>query len=168
MPELIDGQLVERPPMGQESDAVAARIIRLVGNHADLHRLGVVNGAQGGFQSFPDDPNKVRIPDVSFTRRERFPEARAAAGHAKVVPDLVVEVVSPNDLAFEVSAKVRDFLGAGVPLVWVANPETRDVLVYRGDGSGALLRSGDHLDGRDILPGFQCPVDDLFAIGFDE
>ena len=33
MPELVDGQLVEREPMGQKSDAVAARILRFVGNH---------------------------------------------------------------------------------------------------------------------------------------
>jgi Uma2 family endonuclease len=165
MPELIDGQLVERPPIGQKADAVAARILRLVGNHVDLHQLGVVNGSQGSFQIFPDDPKKVRIPDVSFTRRERLPEGGVEEGHGKTVPDLVVEVISPNDLAVELFEKVQDFLSVGVSLVWVANPETRNVHVYRADGSTALLRSGDSLDGEDILPGFQCPVDQLFVIG---
>jgi Uma2 family endonuclease len=60
--------------------------------------------------------------------------------------------------------KVRDFLNAGVPLIWVANPETCDVYVHRSDGTGALLKSGDVLDGGDVLPGFRCPVADLFTI----
>jgi Uma2 family endonuclease len=164
MPELIDGQFVERPLMGQKSDAVAARILRLIGNFVEDHRLGVMNGAQGSFQIFPDDPRKVRIPDVSFTRRDRLPEGQVAEGHGKVAPDLVVEVVSPNDLHMEVMAKVRDFLNAGVPMIWVANPETSDVQVYRSDGTVALLQGGDVLDGGDVLPEFRCPVADLFTI----
>jgi Uma2 family endonuclease len=164
MPELIDGQLVERPPMGQKADAIAARILRLVGNHVDLNRLGVINGAQGSYQIFPDAPRKVRIPDVSFTRWEKLPERAIEEGHGKIAPDLVVEVISANDLAVELAEKVRDFLDAGVSVIWVANPDTNDVLVYRSDGTVALLRSGDVLDGGDILPGFQCPISELFKI----
>jgi Uma2 family endonuclease len=164
MPELIDGRIVERVPMGRKSDAVAARILRLIGNFVDAHRLGVINGAQGSFQIFPDDPKKVRIPDVSFARRERLPEGGVEEGHGKIAPDLVVEVISPNDLIVEVMAKVRDFLNAGVPMIWVANPDTSDVHVYRSDGTVALLQGTDVLDGGDVLPGFRCPVADLFTI----
>src|SRR5207253_2879695 len=98
---LIDGQLVEREPMGRKSDAVAFRIGRLIGNFVDEHRLGVMNGAQGSYQIFPDDPKKVRIPDVSFTHRERIPKEGVEEGHGKIAPDLVVEVISPNDLAVD-------------------------------------------------------------------
>jgi Uma2 family endonuclease len=164
MPELIDGQFVERPLMGQKADAVAANLLFIIYGFVKAHQLGVVNGAQGSFQIFPDDPRKVRIPDVSFTRRDRLPEGRVAEGHAKIAPDLVVEVVSPNDLLVEVMAKVHDFLKAGVPLIWVANPGTSDVHVYRSDGTVTLLRSSDVLDGGDVLPGFRCPVADLFTI----
>jgi Uma2 family endonuclease len=164
MPELIGGQLVERDPMGRRSDAVAARFLRLIGNLVDRDQLGLINGAQGSYQIFPDDPKKVRIPDVSFTRRERLPEGQVEEGHGKIAPDLVVEVVSPNDLTVDLFARIRDFLNAGVPLIWVANPDTRDVLVLRSDGTGGLLKSSDVLDGGDVLPGFRCPVADLFTI----
>jgi Uma2 family endonuclease len=164
MPELIDGQPVEREPMGQLSDAVAARVLLKVGNYVNDHRLGLINGAQGSYQIFPDDPKKVRIPDVSFTRRERLPETGADDGHGKVTPDLTVEVISPNDLAVEVSIKVQDFLGAGVPLIWVVNPYSRDVQVYRAKGGWSILRASDMLDGEDILPGFQCLVEELFKV----
>jgi Uma2 family endonuclease len=143
---------------------VAARILRIVGRFVDDRRLGPINGAQGSYQIFPDDPKKVRIPDVSFTRIERLPAGTVEEGHGKIAPDLVVEVMSPTDYALDVFAKVHDFLNAGVALIWVANPDTREVFVYRSDGTRAILRSGDMLDGGDVLPDFQCPVADLFTI----
>jgi Uma2 family endonuclease len=165
MPELIDGQLVEREPMGQQSDAVAANLLSAVHVFVKAHQLGVVNGAQGSYQIFPDQPKKVRIPDLSFTRRERLPGGKPAEGHGTVAPDLAVEVISPNDIYVEVQEKVRDFLDdAGIRLIWVANPQTSDVHVYRSDGTVTFLRSGDVLDGGDVLPGFRCPLADLFKI----
>jgi Uma2 family endonuclease len=162
MPELVDGRLVERQ-MGQKSDAIAAKVLRLIGKFVDDHDLGLVNGAQGSYQIFPDDPKKVRIPDVSFTRKERLPADGPAEGHSRVAPDLVVEVISPNDAAADLLEKVEDFLGVGVPLVWVLDPGTRTIRVERGDGTGAHLKVGETLDGEGVLPGFSCPVESLFA-----
>ncbi|MEO6809469.1 MAG: Uma2 family endonuclease [Isosphaeraceae bacterium] len=162
MPELIDGQLLERPLMGQKSDAIAAAVLLTIGLFIREHRLGLVNGAQGSYQIFPHDPKKVRIPDVSFTRQDRLPTRGPAEGHSRTVPDLVVEVISPHDIAADLEEKVEDFLSAGVPLIWVLNPETRTVQVHRGDGSGSRLRPGDTLDGEDVLPGFRCEVSALF------
>src|SRR5512135_1254495 len=164
MPELIDGQLVEREPMGQLSDAVAFRVGRMVGNFVDEHRLGLMNCAQGSYQIFPDDPDKVRIPDVSFTSRQRLPDRGADDGHGKVAPDLVVEVISPNDRAVDVSIKVQDFLAAGVRLVWVVNPYSRDVQVYRANRPWSFLQTSDTLDGEDVLPGFRCQIEALFKV----
>jgi Uma2 family endonuclease len=162
MPELIDGQLVEREPMGQKADAVAARLLGWVIHFVEEHDLGLINGAQGSYQIFPDAPKKVRIPDVSFTRRDRLSPEGPAEGHARVAPDLAVEVISPNDTATELDEKVEDFLAAGVPLIWVLNPETRTIQIHRGNGTDARLRPGDTLDGEDILPGFRCDVGKLF------
>jgi len=162
MPELIDGELVEREPMGQEADEIGLNIGALLKAYSKGTLPGVVNGSEGSYQVFPDDPKKVRIPDVSFTRRDRIPGGKSAKGHGRVAPDLVVEVISPNDKAAKVFRKVRDFLDAGIPLIWVVNPGTRDVLVIRADGTGTFLKVGDTLDGGDVLPGFSCPVAALF------
>ncbi len=162
MPELVDGKLVERPPTGQKSDAIAASLLRYIGNFVEDADLGLVNGSQGSYQIFPDDPKKVRIPDASFTPKNRLPATGAAEGHSRVVPSLVVEVVSPNDTASDLNEKIEDFLAAGVPLIWVPYPETRSIQVYRGDGTGALLRAGDTLEGEGVLPGFRCEVAKLF------
>jgi Uma2 family endonuclease len=121
-----------------------------------------VNGSQGGYRIFADDPLKVRIPDVSFTRRDRLPGGKPEPGHGRVAPDLAVEVLSPNDLASDVQVKVLDYLGAGVALVWVVDPPSRSVWVYRPDGSGEFLQEQATLDGGSVLPGFACPVAAIF------
>ncbi len=162
MPELVDGELVERV-MGQKADAIDFRIGRRVGNYVEDHDLGLVNGAQGSYQIFPDDPDKVRIPDVSFTRKVRLPKGGPAEGHGRVAPDLVIEVNSPNDSGDYLESKIIDFFAAGVPLIWVAYPESKSVLVHRRNGSAQRLQVGDILDGEDILPGFRCDVAALFA-----
>ena len=76
-----------------------------------------MNGAQGSYQAFPDDPDKVRIPDVSFTRRERLPIDGPAEGHARVAPDLVVEdepMSTPLDLPEDLFVCI-DHVGVAVP-----------------------------------------------------
>ena len=79
-----------------------------------------------------------------------------------IPPDLVVEVVSPNDLAYEIDEKVQEYLDAGVQLVWVVNPALRTVRIYRADGTISGLHESDELSGENIVPGFHCPIANLF------
>lgn len=164
MPELVHGMIHEREPMGEQSDAIAAQLLAMIWNFVREKMLGRVHGSQGSYQIFPDDPRKVRIPDVSFTHKDRLSPSGPAEGHSRVVPDLVVEVVSPNDRAADLEEKILDFLAAGVPLIWTIYPKTRTVLVIRDDHSIRRLRDGDTLDGEDILPGFRCEVAALFEV----
>jgi Uma2 family endonuclease len=161
MPELVDGELVERE-VGQKSDSIAATILFFLIGFVRANKLGLVNGAQGSYQIFPDDPNKVRIPDVSYTRADRLPQSRPAKGHGRVAPDLVVEVVSPNDPYAAIEAKIKDYLGAAVALIWVVDPDAKSVQIVRSDRTGIRLYPGDTLDGEAVLPGFQVEVSALF------
>jgi Uma2 family endonuclease len=159
--ELVDGQLVERN-MSTLSSWVGGRIYRLLSNFADPLELGFVWPADNGIQCFPHDPRRVRRPDVSFVRSERLPGGLPLEGWLRVAPDLVVEVLSPNDLAVEVDEKLDDYLKARVPLIWVVNPETRSVSVYSGGDPFVRLGEDGELTGGDVLPGFRCRVSDLF------
>ena len=160
--ELVDGQLVERN-MGSESSWVAGRIFLLISTFVEQHRLGWTWPADNGYQCFPDEPNKVRKPDASFIARGRLPDGRPSLGFETVPPDLAVEVISPNDIFYEVDAKVEEYLRAGVQLVWVVNPEARTIAVHRPDGTVTKLREDDELTGETVLPGFRCGVRDVFV-----
>ena len=159
--ELVDGQLVERN-MGTESSWIGGELLGFVRDFIREHRLGWVLPADASYKCFPDSPDKVRKPDVSFIRFGRLPGERLPLGHCPIAPDLAVEVVSPNDLAYEVDEKVEEYLRVGVQLVWVVHPNIRTVFVYRPDGTFALVRQSDQLSGGVVVPGFSCAVRDLF------
>ena len=81
-----------------------------------------------------------------------------------IVPDLAVEVVSPNDLSEEVEEKVDEYLRAGVRLVWVVHPQRKTIRIHRADGTVQDLRQTDELSGEDVIAGFRCPVSEVFRL----
>ena len=159
--ELLDGRLVERK-MGAKSGRVAVRLITRVENFLEAHPLGMAFGSDSGYRMFPDRPNRVRFPDASFVRAGRLPNEEAPEGYILLAPDIALEVVSPNDEAYEVEDKIEEYLTAGMPLIWVAYPRTKRVMVFRADGSVARLKETDALSGESLLPGFSCLVGELF------
>jgi len=162
--ELVDGQLVERE-MSTWSSYVAGNVHWILKGYCQSRKLAWVFPADASYQCFPAAPQKVRRPDVSVIRLGRMSAEQVRSdGHNPIVPDLAVEVVSPNDLAYEVEGKVQEFLGAGCRLVWVVYPNVRTVDVHRAHGQGTSLRDTDDLDGEDVLPGFRCRVAELFQM----
>jgi Uma2 family endonuclease len=160
--ELVDGQLVERN-MSAWSSYVAGELHGRLRDFSKTGQVGWVFPEGTSYRCFPDDADKVRKADVSFVRFDRLTVQQAMAdGHLTLAPDWVAEVLSPNDLAYQVEQKVQDYLTAGVRLVWVIHPPTRTVHVHRREGTGTILRENDELDGEDVLPGFRCRVGDLF------
>jgi Uma2 family endonuclease len=159
--ELVDGQLVERD-MGTESGFIAAQLVGLLFAYLKDHQEGWIFSSDASFQCFPGHPNRVRKPDVSFIRMGRLPNERPPSGHCLITPDLVAEVVSPNDLYREVIRKVFEYLEAGVLLIWVIDPNSRSVLAYRADGSVSLLHEHDELSGESVLKNFTCKISELF------
>jgi Uma2 family endonuclease len=97
---------------------VAYELARVVGSHCRAQDLGWIFPADTPFRCFPWQPSMARKPDVAFVRRERLAPERLAVGFIPVVPDLAVEVVSPNDLASMLDRKLGEYRRAGVRLVW--------------------------------------------------
>jgi Uma2 family endonuclease len=159
--DLIRGELWKVPPASPEHGIRAGRVHGELYIFVKARDLGEVFAAESGFKLHVD-PDSVLAPDVAFVRRERLPGKGQRRGFWTLVPDLVVEVMSPSDSAHYVAEKVEEYLEAGVPLVWVLNPRRETVTAY-GPGSVArILRVGDVLDGGDVLPGFTLPVANIF------
>jgi Uma2 family endonuclease len=159
--ELVDGELKEKG-MGLESSWVQSRIVQLLVNWARAGDHGWVFDSEGGYICFPHRPKLVRKPDASFVRHGRFPDKQLPRGYGRLVPDLAVEVVSPNDDYYKAEDKVNDYLLVAVPMVWVVNPPSRSVYVYLANGSIRRLTADDELTGDPVLPGFRARVSDLF------
>lgn len=153
--ELVDGHLVERP-MGQVSSWVGGRALCLLTAFVESQRLGWVFPSDCGYQCFPRSPGKVRRPDVSFLRREKLPNGQLFDGHVPVVPDLVIEVVSPRDITETLEVKIAEYQEAGVSSVWVISPKARTCTIHRLNGHSQRLSEGDTITEPELLPGFSC------------
>ena len=159
--ELVDGRLVERFG-GARSSSLAIKVACLILEWSKSRAAGYVFECSCGYQCFSKSPDNVRKPKVSFIRFGRLPGEVVPEGYITIAPDLAIEVLSPNDLASNVDSKVEEYLQAGVRLVWVVQPDSKTVLIYRANGTIAGLREADELSGEDVLPGFRCRVHEIF------
>lgn len=158
--ELVHGSLLERN-VSVLSCFVATKLIGELLNHVDEHGLGYVFGSDCGFQCFPHDPSQVRRPDVAFVAKSRMSTADINHGWSRIAPDLAVEVISPNDRVSELEAKLGDYREAGIPVVWVVDPEARTAYVHRLDAGSEYLVDDVELVGEGPLDGFRCKLADL-------
>lgn len=159
--ELVRGEVIEMPPPGWIHGGVATNIAIALGTFARQHDLGRVV-VESGF-TLERDPDTVRGPDVAFVRKDRVPAGGPTTAFFPGAPDLAVEVVSPDDTAAGLEAKVHEYLSSGTQQVWLAYPESRRVHVYHRDGTARWYTEEDTLESGDLLPGFSVPVRELFA-----
>lgn len=160
--ELKKGELLTMTPSGALHGDVTMALGVLMRVYASQKKLGRVLAAETGFKIHAD-PDTVRAPDIAFVAQARIPPTGIPRGYWEIAPDLVVEVVSPNDSAADVQDKIEEWLNAGVRRVWVVYPDTQTIHIYRSLKDVNVLKPGDRLDGEDVLPGFSCTVEEIFG-----
>jgi Uma2 family endonuclease len=159
--ELIDGRPVGRKLMGAHASYIAGQVSRHLGNFNERRPSGWVLESETTYRCF-DAPDTLRRADVSFIRYGRLPGERLPDGYVDIAPDLAVEVVSPSNTADEVEDKVLEYLAAGVETVWVIYPHARTIHIRRRGGSSEVRDQTQQLEGESVLPGFSCPIEQLF------
>lgn len=157
--ELFDGVLVEKP-MGYEESIIAQNILAALHTFVKEHDLGVVAG-EGGMLRL--STSQVRIPDGSFVSWDQLP-GRAFPREPVwgVHPDLALEVLSESNTRGEMTRKIDEYFAAGARLVWIVDPPAREVRVHTSPAAVQVLSIADTLMGGDVLPGFSCPVRQIF------
>jgi Uma2 family endonuclease len=158
--ELVRGELVELTPPGFEHGEVAGNVYYALKSHARARNLGKVV-VESGFY-LQRGPDTVRGPDVSFYAWDRIPDREQRQGYAPRPPNLVVEVVSPQDTAQDLEIRIQEFLGAGVERIWVLFPASRTLRDVTSDGTSRVLQEDDTLTGEPQLPGFSARVRQFF------
>jgi Uma2 family endonuclease len=156
--ELNEGEAVTMTEPMPRHNRVRDRIARRMGIFVEERKLGEVF-LETGYQLTPET---VRIPDVSFVLADRLGEIdpdRRIQG----APALAIEVVSPTDLAEELTQKVKQYLAAGAKVVWVFYPKTREVQVFRADGGSFVRREHEALEDPDLLPGLTLDLKSVFG-----
>lgn len=160
--EVIDGQVVELPPMGSLQEFMANFLHLKLGGFVLERRLG--HGLMEVLFDMTEQVGRKRRPDVAFLSAERWPLAKPIpeTDGIKAVPNLAVEIVSPSNTWEEVREKTKEYFRAGVERVWVISAAQREAHVYDGPISVRVLVEEDDLT-DDMLPGFRLPLSELFA-----
>lgn len=160
--ELSKGELVPMSPVGVRHGAVVSNLNRMLGDYVKQKGLGLV-GPEIGFR-LERNPDTLRAPDVAFISRKRYEEKGIPDKFADFPPDLAVEVLSPEDTVSEILRKVEEYLAAGVPLVWIVDPATQTVTVYRSLQDVKVLTADQELDASPVLPDFRVTIAEMFAL----
>lgn len=158
--ELERGEVVEVSRPGEAHGVVCVNVAWVLGGYIRRRGKGYLCGNDTGI-IWERDPDTVRGPDVVlYEQSRRFGELNPK--YSDDVPQLAVEVLSPNDRPGKVNSRAGTFLKWGVALVWVVDPEDQTVSVYRPDKAPEVLEAGQELIGDGVLPDFRCRVSDFF------
>ena len=160
--ELVRGRVVEMSRPGERHCLVCGNVVWALNNYVRLRKRGRVLSNDPGIL-VERDPDTVRGPDVALFDDVK-PYDRLNPKFAEGMPTLVVEVLSPNDRMGKVTRRIGEYLRAGVRLVWVIDPEERDVAVHRHGQPSEVFDGDQVLVGYDILPELTCALPDLFFI----
>jgi Uma2 family endonuclease len=160
--ELERGEVIELPAPTRPHGVVAVRVATILSRYVEDRGEWYVASNDSGV-ILERDPDTVRGPDVAvYNDAASFEELHPKYG--EVPPLLAVEIVSPGDRPGKAMRKIKDYLRAGVGLVWQIDPETRNVTVYQPGREPSLVEQDQELSGEAILPGFTCLVGDFFRL----
>ncbi len=155
--ELVRGRIVRMPPPGSRHGKVCDYTAYQLGRYLEDHDLGHVLTNDSGVIT-ERGPDTVRGADVCVYRYERVPKGPLPTGYLDVTPDLVFEVLSPDDRWRKALAKVAEYLEAGVQVVVVLDPERRKLHLFEGDEPTRILTDEDELMLPNVLGDFRVPV----------
>ena len=160
--ELERGEVIDVPPPKHlhgvvcwlVSAILAQYVIRRGAGYACTNDTGIIVERR---------PDTVRGADVMLFLKSK-PWDQLTRGYVEDIPDLIVEVLSPDDRQNRTNRRIEQYLRRGVPLVWLIDPEDRTVAVYRPNEFHKVLDETEQLNGNGVLPEFSCRVADLFAL----
>lgn len=157
--ELVHGTVVEKPMPTEEHGLIVARLVMWLMSFVEEHSLGRVV-VETAYRRDDDALNR-RIPDLSFTSKARLLPL-TKKGAVPQMPDLAVEVKSPDDTYSEMREKANYYLNGGTKLVWLVFPNVQRIEAHATGGKVTTYEVSDTVSGGDVLPGFKLDVGKVF------
>lgn len=160
-----DRELIVMSPTGGTAGRKNSRLTQQVRNWADLDGTGEVFDSSTVFAL----PNGARrSPDVSWIKLYRWNQLTQAQqdGFPPIVPDFVIELVSPSDLKSQryedLQNKMQEYLDNGVKLGWLIEPKAKTVEIYRIEKPVEILNNPQTLSGENVLSIFVLDLSNIF------
>jgi Uma2 family endonuclease len=160
--ELECGEIVEMSRPGKLHGLVCGNVAWFLGVYVRQRKKGYVCANDTGVV-VERDPDTVRGPDVMlFEDAARIEDVEKKYGEEP--PILAVEVLSPNDTLGKMSRRIGEQKRFGTPLIWVLDPDARNVTVYQRGKEEKVVAEGEELTGEEVLPDLCVKVAELFAL----
>jgi Uma2 family endonuclease len=153
--ELIDGVVVEKMAVQLEHQKLFAWLMRLMGDYVEARDLGIVLGSRTLTEI---SEFRGRLPDLLFVRKDRMEIVQQKAIFG--APDLIVELVSPNDRPSDIISLETDYRTIGVTEIWIIDQQKQRVRILRKHEVGydeAWLTAGTL--SSETVPGFQVELE---------
>jgi Uma2 family endonuclease len=158
--EFVCGRVIQKCASGMSHSTIRSNLAGCILEYAKRRKLG-----HAFFSLRYTFGGESRVPDVSFIARDRFPRDKRGrlAEDVMVAPDLAVEILHPGQTTKELTSKLIRSINQGVRLGWLIQPRKEQVTIYKPGRPVKVLRSGEILEGDDVLPGFGLPLDEMFG-----
>jgi Uma2 family endonuclease len=160
-----DGELIVMSPTGGEAGRKNSRLTQQVATWTYKDGTGEVFDSSTVFAL----PNGARrSPDVSWVKLDRWNSLtqKQKEGFPPLVPDFVIELVSPSDVRNQryedLQVKMQEYLDNGVRLGWLIEPKAKIVEIYRIGKQVEILNNPQTLSGEDVLSGFILDLSKIF------
>lgn len=157
--ELVDGVMVEQMAAQLDHEKLFGWLLGILSSYVRHKGLGIVLGSRTAVEI---SAFGGRLPDILFVRQEHMDIVRQKAVYG--APDLVIEIVSPNDRPSDIIALETDYRSIAVPEIWFIDPSKRRIRALRKRPDGyaeealttGMLRS-------EVIPGLELEVEWLFT-----
>ncbi len=155
------GEIVIVPPAGPESDYRNADAITSLGLWARKDGRGKYFGATVQF-FLPD--GSALSPDAAWISKERLSAFTKAElrRFPHLVPEFIIEVMSPSDRLPAAKRKMRAWASNGVELGWLIDGDNRRVYVYRGTTEPQVIEDAESIAGEGPVEGFVLPLQEIW------
>jgi Uma2 family endonuclease len=156
-----EGEIVIVPPAGGESGVRNMSVTVALGQWARMDGRGKAFGPTVQFL-LPDGSG--RSPDAAWVSNDQLSplSKREKRQFPHVVPEFVVEVMSPSDRLKAAQKKMRLWAANGVELGWLIDGDARRVYVYRGNSEPRLVADAESIAGEGLVEGFVLPLGEIW------
>ncbi len=161
--ELVDGEIIPKVSPKYKHSTLQLRLLLGLHQWCENRKVGRVR-PEWAVVLQRQGQDWVPVPDLTYVSYERLPAEWEEDAPCPVLPELVIEIISPGQSFGEMTSKATDYLLAGVSRVWVVDNQAQSVTVFGANKFPQTFRSNDSISDP-LLPGLAIAIADLFAGG---
>ena len=105
--------------------------------------------------------NWIPVPDLTYVSYNRLPADWLKDEACPVIPELVMEIISPGQTFGDMIDKATDYLQAGILLVWIVDTISQTITVFTLSSLPVTFREHQIIS-HEILPGLEITPHAIF------